>query len=86
MDTFAFIIHPINPKRDVSRKWPWLGNLLTDRVDGIQRRELAPRGDREGAAPHEERDRIDGVRVSMSSGFTPLFKRSSSLCMKSCSL
>src|SRR5258707_558728 len=30
-DTFAFIIHPINPKRDVSRKWPWLGKLLTER-------------------------------------------------------
>jgi fatty aldehyde-generating acyl-ACP reductase len=29
-DTFAFIIHPINPKRDVSRKWPWLGKLLTE--------------------------------------------------------
>lgn len=29
-DTFAFIIHPIDPKRDVSRKWPWLGNLLTE--------------------------------------------------------
>lgn len=30
-DTFAFIIHPIDPKRDVSRKWPWLGNILTRR-------------------------------------------------------
>jgi predicted amino acid dehydrogenase len=29
-DTFAFIIHPINPKRDVSRKWPWVGKLLTE--------------------------------------------------------
>ncbi len=29
-DTFAFIIHPINPKRDVSRKWPWLGKMLTE--------------------------------------------------------
>jgi predicted amino acid dehydrogenase len=29
-DTFAFIIHPINPKRDVSRKWPWLGKILTE--------------------------------------------------------
>jgi fatty aldehyde-generating acyl-ACP reductase len=28
-DTFAFIIHPIDPKKDVSRKWPWLGRLLT---------------------------------------------------------
>ena len=30
-DTFAFIIHPIDPKKDVARKWPWLGNLLTRR-------------------------------------------------------
>ena len=30
-NTFAFIIHPINPKADVSRKWPWLGRLLTER-------------------------------------------------------
>ncbi len=29
-DTFAFIIHPINPKRDVSRKWPLLGKILTE--------------------------------------------------------
>ncbi|MEW5873476.1 MAG: shikimate dehydrogenase [Chloroflexota bacterium] len=31
MDTFAFIIHPIDPKRDVSRKYPLLGRLLTER-------------------------------------------------------
>jgi len=30
MDTFAFIIHPIDPKRDVSRKYPLLGKLLTE--------------------------------------------------------
>ncbi len=30
-DTFAFIIHPIDPKKDVSRKWPWLGKILTRR-------------------------------------------------------
>lgn len=30
MDTFAFIIHPIDPKRDVSRKYPLLGRLLTE--------------------------------------------------------
>ncbi len=30
-DTFAFIIHPIDPKKDVSRKWPWLGKVLTQR-------------------------------------------------------
>lgn len=31
MDTFAFIIHPIDPKRDVSRKYPLLGRLLSER-------------------------------------------------------
>jgi fatty aldehyde-generating acyl-ACP reductase len=31
LDTFAFIIHPIDPKRDVSRKYPILGHLLTER-------------------------------------------------------
>lgn len=31
MDTFAFIIHPIDPKRDVSRKYPLLGKLLSER-------------------------------------------------------
>src|SRR5581483_10756471 len=30
MDTFAFIIHPIDPKRDVSRKFPLLGPILTE--------------------------------------------------------
>lgn len=31
MDTFAFIIHPIDPKRDVSRKFPILGRVLSER-------------------------------------------------------
>ena len=31
MDTFAFIIHPIDPKRDVSRKFPLLGRILNER-------------------------------------------------------
>ncbi|HET6594951.1 MAG TPA: hypothetical protein VFG81_04980 [Anaerolineales bacterium] len=31
MDTFAFIIHPIDAKRDVSRKFPLLGRLLNER-------------------------------------------------------
>ena len=31
MDSFAFIIHPIDPKRDVSRKFPLLGRLLNVR-------------------------------------------------------
>ena len=26
-DSFAFIIHPLDPKRDVSRKYPALGKL-----------------------------------------------------------
>jgi predicted amino acid dehydrogenase len=29
-DNFAFIIHPIDPKRDVSRKYPLLGKVLTE--------------------------------------------------------
>ncbi len=31
MDSFAFIIHPIDAKRDVSRKFPLLGRLLNER-------------------------------------------------------
>jgi len=31
MDTFAFIIHPIDPKRDVARKYPFLGKVLTEK-------------------------------------------------------
>lgn len=31
MDTFAFIIHPIDPKRDVSRKYPLLGRICSER-------------------------------------------------------
>jgi fatty aldehyde-generating acyl-ACP reductase len=30
VDAFAFIIHPIDPKRDVSRKYPTLGKYLTE--------------------------------------------------------
>lgn len=31
MDTFAFIIHPINPKRDVSRKFPLAARIFSER-------------------------------------------------------
>lgn len=31
MDSFAFIIHPIDPKRDVSRKFPLLGRILNEK-------------------------------------------------------
>jgi predicted amino acid dehydrogenase len=31
MDSFAFIIHPIDPKRDVSRKFPLLGKMLSEK-------------------------------------------------------
>lgn len=31
MDSFAFIIHPIDPKRDVSRKFPLLGRVLNEK-------------------------------------------------------
>jgi predicted amino acid dehydrogenase len=30
LDTFAFIIHPIDPKRDVSRKYPLLGKIFSE--------------------------------------------------------
>jgi predicted amino acid dehydrogenase len=29
LNSFAFIIHPIDPKKDVSRKFPFLGKILT---------------------------------------------------------
>jgi fatty aldehyde-generating acyl-ACP reductase len=32
-DSFAFIIHPIDPKRDVSRKYPALGKLPVWLID-----------------------------------------------------
>ncbi len=32
MDAFAFIIHPINPKRDIARKYPLLGKVLPERA------------------------------------------------------
>lgn len=31
MDSFAFIIHPIDAKRDVSRKFPFLGRVLSEK-------------------------------------------------------
>jgi fatty aldehyde-generating acyl-ACP reductase len=31
MDSFAFIIHPVDPKRDVSRKFPLLGRALSEK-------------------------------------------------------
>lgn len=31
MDNFAFIIHPIDAKRDVSRKFPFLGKILSEK-------------------------------------------------------
>jgi predicted amino acid dehydrogenase len=32
VDSFAFIIHPIDPKRDVSRKYPLLGRIFNERL------------------------------------------------------
>lgn len=32
MDAFAFIIHPIDPKRDIARKYPLLGSILPERA------------------------------------------------------
>jgi len=38
LDSFAFIIHPINPKRDVSRKYPLLGKYLSEKaIDFLSR-------------------------------------------------
>lgn len=31
MDSFAFILHPVDPKRDVSRKFPFLGKVLSEK-------------------------------------------------------
>lgn len=31
MDSFAFIIHPVDAKRDVSRKFPFLGRVLSEK-------------------------------------------------------
>ncbi|HCR70327.1 MAG TPA: shikimate dehydrogenase [Anaerolineae bacterium] len=31
MDSFAFIIHPVDAKRDVSRKFPFLGKVLSEK-------------------------------------------------------
>jgi predicted amino acid dehydrogenase len=35
MDNFAFVIHPIDPKRDVARKYPLLGKVLPIRLIDI---------------------------------------------------
>jgi predicted amino acid dehydrogenase len=32
VDSFAFIIHPIDPKRDVSRKFPLLGRIFNEQI------------------------------------------------------
>jgi len=32
MDSFAFVIHPIDPKKDVSRKYPLLGKALSPKL------------------------------------------------------
>ena len=38
MDSFAFIIHPIDPKRDVARKYPNLGKYLSEEaIDFLSR-------------------------------------------------
>ncbi len=38
MDSFAFIIHPIDPKRDVARKYPRLGKYLSgETIDFLSR-------------------------------------------------
>ncbi|MDM8519132.1 polysaccharide biosynthesis protein [Anaerolineales bacterium HSG6] len=42
MDNFAFIIHPVNPKRDVQRKHPILGKLLTESAIDVLSRYYPP--------------------------------------------
>jgi len=42
MDAFAFIIHPIDPKRDVARKYPLLGKYLPEPVIHIASRFWPP--------------------------------------------
>lgn len=58
-DTFAFIIHPIRIKRDVARKFPILGNILTESQINFFSRFFPPlyisevKGVRSVAAGHE---------------------------------
>jgi fatty aldehyde-generating acyl-ACP reductase len=42
MDAFAFIIHPIDPKRDVARKYPVLGKVLPERAIHVLSRFWSP--------------------------------------------
>ena len=37
MDNFAFMIHPIEPQRDVARKFPLLGRLPPGIIDYFSR-------------------------------------------------
>ena len=37
LDNFAFIIHPLDPKRDVKRKFPLLGYLPTPAINFLSR-------------------------------------------------
>ena len=39
-DTFAFIIHPIQIKKDVQRKFPLLGKILTEGPYGEEAEDL----------------------------------------------
>ncbi|MCA1595902.1 MAG: shikimate dehydrogenase, partial [Chloroflexi bacterium] len=33
MEKFAFMIHPLDAKRDASRKWPWVRHVPTPIVE-----------------------------------------------------
>jgi predicted amino acid dehydrogenase len=42
VDNFAFIIHPVNPKRDVQRKFPLLGKILPEPAIHVLSRYFPP--------------------------------------------
>jgi predicted amino acid dehydrogenase len=42
MDNFAFIVHPVDPKRDVQRKFPLLGKILSEPVINFFSRYFPP--------------------------------------------
>ena len=57
MDNFAFIIHPVNPKRDVQRKHPILGRVLSESAINFFSRYYPP----------EEISHITGVTSQLTS-------------------
>jgi len=71
VETFAFIIHPIQIKKDVARKFPLLGKILTER-----RNQLLSRGFSAGLFVRSGRDSLGGhgresARLVIACPFTP---------------